>query len=1046
MANRTLAEQPSDQNASDVHHFAVVHFTVERVGPATTSGAFRANDLCLADTGKLQVVQPPKRGTCTRAVTSRGSSPVVPDGMGRFRAGGAALTLTPTLASFLHPWSKLPSTRGPTVQLVERRARREPVACPPPSTTHCAHANSRHVVHVSASPSLTSRRSVVLRGTQKLTRPLFGCAEQNGQRPLAALPAVGPDVARRDDSRVHQRQVRPASGHVPRRSRDRGCAAPGRGQCARGAPQRRAEAAGVGGPTGLDGGKFPIDIGAEFTWYPALGYNTERPMVRNNLKYELMNVLYNLAALYSQLAVNTPRSTPENLKIAAHNFNLAAGVLSHIQKTILPELRMPDPPDDMDDSTLEALVQLFLAQSQECMWQSSVLRDLKDLSIAKLAARVSDLYNSAAEAAMRSEAISSAWIHHMTAKHHHFAAAAQYRAARDCLEKRKYGEEVARLKDSVACLTEGLKETRGGYINKMIVDDLNALKRKAEDDLKRAEKDNDMIFLNPVPPKSDLKILDRFNMAEIKVPPQVANPYDFLGENAEFGPALFSRLVPFSVHVATSIYEERRDRMVNQNIIQQLETLTEQMHMTISSFGLPGSLQALEKPLGLPPSLVQHAEELRQGDAIGRVHRSLADIDKLRAADLAIFEEGKSALATEQEEDERLRRKYGTERWTRPPGQNDPQGAKLWGHANEIEGYFQSSISSDGIVKDKFASTEDLLRVLCGPDRGLMEFVPSSTQRETSDELKASVNRLRSAYNDVQRLESRRRRKVESLRESARRDDIKPDILKEAARLERTYPNTAIVPAHFEDFLRSGSTGLVERANREFEAQRRKVGDRGLRDREQALQKLDSAYFKYKEVVNNLEVGRKFYNDLNRIVGAGFRDVVKGWVAQRRMEARALEEELSMPPLSNLNLSPEPTPSTGYTTNTHSYFNPEPVAAQGQFHMQAQAQQRQQQQPMPLTGAANPAASIQSWAAGAGAGDAVQQPQPMNPAVAGAAAGGGGVWSPAMGISCVLYERISESSIIETGLAHIAVEYIRPDSCYGLLMSAGDRTQTASIM
>ena len=77
--------------------------------------------------------------------------------------------------------------------------------------------------------------------------------------------------------------------------------------------------------------------------------------------------------------------------------------------------------------------------------------------------------------------------------------------------------------------------------------------------------------------------------------------------------------------------------------------------------------------------------------------------------------------------------------------------------------------------------------------------------------------------------------------------------------------------------------------------------------------------------------------------------------------------ELSMPPLSNLNLSPEPTPATGYTTNTHSYFNPEPVAAQGQFHMQAQAQQQQQQQPMPLTGAANPAASIQSWAAGAGA-------------------------------------------------------------------------------
>lgn len=247
------------------------------------------------------------------------------------------------------------------------------------------------------------------------------------------------------------------------------------------------------GRSSTDDGK---QIGAEFTWYPALGYNTERPVVRNNLKYELMNILYNLAALYSQLASSSSRANPESLKVAAHHFNLAAGVLSHMRNEVLPELRMSDPPEDMDADTLEALVQLLLAQSQECSWQSGVVNGLKDLSIAKLATRVADLYNLAAEAAVRSEAISSAWIHHMTAKHHHFAAAAQFRAARDCLEKRKYGEEVARLRDAVACVTEGLKETRGGYLNKLILDDLNGLKRKAEDDLKRAEKDNDMIFLS----------------------------------------------------------------------------------------------------------------------------------------------------------------------------------------------------------------------------------------------------------------------------------------------------------------------------------------------------------------------------------------------------------------------------------------------------------------------------------------------------------------------------------------------------------------------
>lgn len=218
-------------------------------------------------------------------------------------------------------------------------------------------------------------------------------------------------------------------------------------------------------------------------------------MIRNNLKYEQMNILYNLAALYSQLAVQTPRGNTDGLKTAANYFSLAAGVLSHMKTAVLPELRMSDPPEDMDEHTLESLTQLFLAQSQECFWQKAVMDSFKDASIAKLAARVSDLYSDAGEAAVKSEAISSAWIHHMSAKHHHFAAAAQYRAACDCLEKRKYGEEVARLRDAVMCVNEGIKETKSGYLNKTVSDDLQGLKKRVEEDLKRAEKDNDIIYL-----------------------------------------------------------------------------------------------------------------------------------------------------------------------------------------------------------------------------------------------------------------------------------------------------------------------------------------------------------------------------------------------------------------------------------------------------------------------------------------------------------------------------------------------------------------------
>ncbi|KAK1753108.1 pH-response regulator protein palA/prr-1 [Echria macrotheca] len=749
------------------------------------------------------------------------------------------------------------------------------------------------------------------------------------------------------------------------------------------------------------GGKFPIDIGADFTWYPALGYHTEHPLVQNNLKYELMNILFNLAALYSQLAISSNRGTTEGLKTAASYFSQAAGVLTHVKNEVLPELRMANPPDDMDEATLESLIQLLLAQSQECFWQKAVMDGYKDASIAKLAARVSDLYNLAGEAAMRSEAISSAWIHHMSAKHHHFAAAAQYRAACDCLEKRKYGEEVARLSDAVACVNEGLKEAKGGYLSKAVVEDLNGLKKRVEEDLKRAERDNDVIYLQAVPPKPELKILDRANMAVARIPPQIAEPYKYFGDHAEFGPALFNKLVPFAVHVAVSIYEERRDRLVNNNIITELETMTDRLHEILSSLNLPGSLQALEKPLGLPGTLVQHAEEIRQADALNRLQRGFADIEKLCASDRAIFEEGKALLRVEEEEDKAMRLKHGTRVWTRPESRSDPSrdgGAKLWNQAAEIEGYFASSTSSDGIVREKFAAVRDTLAILAGSDRGIMDYIPNSRRTEIPESVKPALGRLRAAYNDVVRLESRRRKRVEALKAKCRSDDIKADILVEAARLERTYPSTAIVPTHFGDFFEKRLDSLyesdfealekeradqekllaeVERANREFEAQKRSAGDRGNIEREKALQRLDSAYYKYKEIVSNVEVGRKFYNDLSQIVEL-FRNQARQWVNERRKDARSLEDEIFMPPLGSMSINPGPAPvapAQPYSSpNPTSYYPPQPHPIRQTVHSPpAEAQ-------------------IQSWA------DNVppQQPKPMPPIAP--VANMQGTWMPDMGI------------------------------------------------
>jgi programmed cell death 6-interacting protein len=78
----------------------------------------------------------------------------------------------------------------------------------------------------------------------------------------------------------------------------------------------------------------------------------------------------------------------------------------------------------------------------------------------------------------------------------------------------------------------------------------------------------------------------------------------------------------------------------------------------------------------------------------------------------------------------------------------------------------------------------------------------------------------------------------------------------------------------------------LQTANAAFVNARR--GDQSTKQREQALQSLENAYYKYKEIIANLDTGRKFYNDLSKIVSR-FRDDCRSFVYQRKQEASQVE-------------------------------------------------------------------------------------------------------------------------------------------------------------
>lgn len=738
------------------------------------------------------------------------------------------------------------------------------------------------------------------------------------------------------------------------------------------------------------GGKFPIDIGVDFPWYPALGYDKDKPILQNNVRFELANVLFNLGALYSQLAFGTNRTTVEGLKSAAEHGAAAAGVFAFMRTEVLPDMRSA-PPEDMDDITLQSLQQLCLAQAQECFWQMIIKKGMSDGTVARLAASASDFYISAAEAARQSRAVSTEWIHHFQAKHHHFAAAAQFRQSRFCLTNKQYGEEIARLKDSLICVNEGLQEAR--WINATVLGDLNGLKSRVNEELKRAEKDNDMIYLQALPPKAELKILERTNMVKARTPADVVNGLSLLGDGQPFGKPLFEKLVPYAVHQAASIYADRRDRLVNQSIIVDLDAMTAKLREILQSLDLPGSLQALEKPLGLPPSLVSKAEELRQQDALYRLKRASEDTTKVRTNDLAIYQEGVSLLDAERAEDERARGKYGTDRWARPP--STTALAKLYQSSKDLQTYLNSAGSSDNLVQSKMRENEHILRVLTGTNRDLERFVPSSGQVAMTPAIEQAASQLRTCLNEVSRMETKRKNRITALREKAKSDDIGPALLSEAARLEREYPMQKIEPGQFENLFekrletyetdrealiteQEDQDQIVARlreANKQFLDARR--GDTSTKDRQKALQALENGFSKYKELVNNLETGRKFYNDLAGHV-TRFRESCKTQVSERRVEASQLESELAGQDMGRLNLQE--------TRRELRSQQRESVPSQSAGRHAPEQSQEVLTAPVPTRNPTGVPAGVMPSNA----------PVPIG--VAGGTVAGGGVWSPDMGI------------------------------------------------
>ncbi|KAI1796839.1 pH-response regulator [Ganoderma leucocontextum] len=686
--------------------------------------------------------------------------------------------------------------------------------------------------------------------------------------------------------------------------------------------------------------KLPADIGLEIPYAPVFDGDA-LPETLNNLVYERAGVLFNLAALYSQLGAAEDRMTPHGLKQAIKFYQSGAGALNYLNASVLPQLRTIVPPDEAPLEFTEPFVRglefLMLAQAQECVWQRAVMDHYKNGLIAKLSAKVSSLYASSAihvrDVSVR-HIFPSWWIAHVETKSLHFQAAAQYRKSLEDLEVHKYGHEISRLTEAQTVAKKGYDVARRGGAVAPVQQDIKSLLDIVQKNISRAERDNDLIYHQDVPPTSALPAIQEVSMVQPLTEPGLQDPKAVIGTDG----VIFGELLGWGARLAIDIYNDRRQNWIAEEITERARRLDDGCRSVLDSLNLPAALEALDRPIGLPPSLLKKAEGVRLENGPDRIETSIRDVETLANHNSTLLDEAMEILDQEAEEDEAFRETHPVSE--RPPSHQ--ANTDLVGKEQRYRTVLQQARDSDELVRQKWEQWEENISQLTWSESDLENSIPSSTvshtQPQSAGPVRTHARALRVHLEKLDDLSKVRGELVAKVTRLAGADDITPRILTAAAAMEQ-WVN--VQPAMFEDILdeelakydkfrvrlqddeKQQSELLDAVRERQAEFVRSRKEDGSVKDRELALQSLDLAYHKYREIIRNLDEGLKFYNDL-AVILSQFRDGCKEWVSLRRNEISTLTHALA-----SLNFSdaakhgPNPIPSA---------HEPEPVPVSPEPH------------------------------------------------------------------------------------------------------------------
>ena len=572
-------------------------------------------------------------------------------------------------------------------------------------------------------------------------------------------------------------------------------------------------------------------------------------------------ILFNIGTIYSLQASKQNLSSDEGLKTANVLFKFAAGAFNNL-KHLLETTTHKNYTQDLTISCSNMFLNLMLGQAQECFYSKAVKGNMKPKVVSMLAAQTAEFYETCVELAKANEIkglISSKWITQLTIKKDLLVAMSNYHTSKEDFENGKYGISVARLQLANQLLTKHNKDI------KQANNDFQELYQKSlkdiETELKKVVQENDTIYFDKVPSSESLPALPKKSM----VSPSELDP-----SLTKLGPTSdpFVKLVPFAVHENLNQYNEQKKKFVSNELLL-FEQASETLKVELQKMGLPGSLEALEKPKEgvLPPSLQEKVRVIQQEGGEKLIIEYLGAKASLANQNSKIIQDIIVILDNEENEDNEMKKRFGT-KWNRTPSHTLTNA-----HRQEVAKFqanLQHALKSDSIVENRFKGIQIELRKMGGSLQEISTLLPQTQKTSNNSSDQKFIPELQKCMKAIEGILNARMQLQENLKTIAKNDNI-TNVL-----LESQLPPESIFEQELKKYsqIQGSIRDNIEKQRQQIEITKKlnnawaqtKGNDQSQNLREQALQRLDQVYQEYLQLKANLREGIEFYTNIQESI------------------------------------------------------------------------------------------------------------------------------------------------------------------------------------